>query len=110
MSVFFVQFIPSENGKSLGKKAASRGSTAYEAKKALRIQDRELQEMSDAGMCLSMHQPWAHLLVKGIKMLVPIIIQKDGPGLPITHRCAYCTHYKSKGRIKHGYRGSPRTY
>ncbi|XP_069812545.1 activating signal cointegrator 1 isoform X2 [Dendropsophus ebraccatus] len=33
----------------------------------LRIQDRELQEISDQGMCLSMHQPWASLLVSGIK-------------------------------------------
>ncbi|XP_023931504.1 activating signal cointegrator 1-like isoform X2 [Lingula anatina] len=34
----------------------------------VRLQDRELQEMSDEGMCLSMHQPWASLLVQGIKM------------------------------------------
>ncbi|XP_064013217.1 activating signal cointegrator 1 isoform X2 [Pogoniulus pusillus] len=33
----------------------------------LRIQDRELQEISDEGWCLSMHQPWASLLVRGIK-------------------------------------------
>ncbi|XP_073953304.1 activating signal cointegrator 1 [Choristoneura fumiferana] len=33
-----------------------------------RVQDAELQEMSDAGRCLSMHQPWASLLVEGIKM------------------------------------------
>ncbi|XP_054858937.1 activating signal cointegrator 1 [Eublepharis macularius] len=33
----------------------------------LRIQDREIQEISDNGLCLSMHQPWASLLVKGIK-------------------------------------------
>ncbi|BFZ02095.1 hypothetical protein BsWGS_05134 [Bradybaena similaris] len=33
-----------------------------------RIQDKELQEISDDGMCLSMHQPWASLLVTGIKM------------------------------------------
>ncbi|XP_030043955.1 activating signal cointegrator 1 isoform X2 [Microcaecilia unicolor] len=33
----------------------------------LRIQDQEFQEMSDEGMCLSMHQPWASLLIKGIK-------------------------------------------
>ncbi|XP_072942428.1 activating signal cointegrator 1 [Epargyreus clarus] len=33
-----------------------------------RIQDPELQEMSDTGKCLSMHQPWASLLVEGIKM------------------------------------------
>jgi len=39
-------------------------------KKSLRLQDRELQEMSDEGMCLSMHQPWASLLVTGIKQYV----------------------------------------
>ncbi|XP_007426827.2 activating signal cointegrator 1 [Python bivittatus] len=33
----------------------------------LRIQDREIQEISDDGWCLSLHQPWASLLVKGIK-------------------------------------------
>ncbi|CAG5134909.1 unnamed protein product [Candidula unifasciata] len=33
-----------------------------------RIQDKELQEISDEGMCMSMHQPWASLLVAGIKM------------------------------------------
>ncbi|XP_009976741.1 PREDICTED: activating signal cointegrator 1, partial [Tauraco erythrolophus] len=33
----------------------------------LRIQDRELQEISDDGWCLSIHQPWASLLVRGIK-------------------------------------------
>ena len=33
-----------------------------------RLQDRELQEMSDDGQCLSMHQPWASLLVLGIKV------------------------------------------
>lgn len=32
-----------------------------------RLQDRELQEMKDEGCCLSMHQPWASLLVEGIK-------------------------------------------
>ncbi|KAL4703102.1 hypothetical protein ACJJTC_018139 [Scirpophaga incertulas] len=33
-----------------------------------RVQDAELQEMSDSGRCLSMHQPWASLLIEGIKM------------------------------------------
>ncbi|XP_076984300.1 activating signal cointegrator 1 isoform X2 [Tamandua tetradactyla] len=33
----------------------------------LRIQDQEFQEGFDGGWCLSMHQPWASLLVKGIK-------------------------------------------
>lgn len=32
-----------------------------------RLQDKQLLEMSDPGMCLSMHQPWASLLVQGIK-------------------------------------------
>ena len=32
------------------------------------IQDKEYLEMSDAGLCLSMHQPHASLLVAGIKM------------------------------------------
>ncbi|KAK7073108.1 Activating signal cointegrator 1 [Halocaridina rubra] len=35
---------------------------------SMRIQDRALQEMVDEGMCLSMHQPWASLLIAGIKM------------------------------------------
>ena len=36
-------------------------------KEVMRIQDKEFQEMSDTGSCLSMHQPWASLLVMGIK-------------------------------------------
>ncbi|XP_014239981.1 activating signal cointegrator 1 [Cimex lectularius] len=32
-----------------------------------RVQDKEVLEMSDLGVCLSMHQPWATLLVAGIK-------------------------------------------
>uniref|UniRef100_T2MCF0 Activating signal cointegrator 1 n=1 Tax=Hydra vulgaris TaxID=6087 RepID=T2MCF0_HYDVU len=34
-----------------------------------RLQDKELQEVVDRGMCLSMHQPWASLLVHGIKKI-----------------------------------------
>lgn len=33
-----------------------------------RIQDKEYLEMSDQGLCLSLHQPYASLLVAGIKM------------------------------------------
>ncbi|KAK7867037.1 hypothetical protein R5R35_005679 [Gryllus longicercus] len=33
-----------------------------------RVQDKEYLEMSDEGFCLSMHQPWASLLVNGIKL------------------------------------------
>lgn len=37
------------------------------AKNLLRIQDDDIQKISDKGLCLSMHQPWASLLVMGIK-------------------------------------------
>ncbi|NXG16753.1 TRIP4 protein, partial [Grallaria varia] len=43
------------------------GSESGLERNRLRIQDRELQEISDDGWCLSMHQPWASLLVRGIK-------------------------------------------
>lgn len=33
-----------------------------------RVQDKEFQEMSDMKCCMSMHQPWASLLIAGIKM------------------------------------------
>ena len=35
-----------------------------------KVQDKEFLEMSDQKSCLSMHQPWASLLVSGIKMYV----------------------------------------
>ncbi|XP_029284646.1 activating signal cointegrator 1 [Cottoperca gobio] len=38
-----------------------------EERQKLRLQDKDLQEMSDGGWCLSMHQPWATLLIRGIK-------------------------------------------
>ncbi|XP_034536828.1 activating signal cointegrator 1 isoform X2 [Notolabrus celidotus] len=47
-------------------KNSSKGKGTEERSK-LRLQDKELQEMSDGGWCLSMHQPWATLLIKGIK-------------------------------------------
>ncbi|KAM3663614.1 activating signal cointegrator 1 isoform 1-T1 [Ammospiza maritima maritima] len=43
------------------------GSECSSERSRLRIQDRELQEISDDGWCLSLHQPWASLLVRGIK-------------------------------------------
>lgn len=33
----------------------------------IRLQDQQLQELRDDGMCLSMHQPYASLLIAGIK-------------------------------------------
>jgi len=44
------------------------GVSQSQGGKVSRVQDRELLEMSDDGMCLSMHQPWASLLVMGIKI------------------------------------------
>lgn len=35
--------------------------------KKMRLQDSELQQMSDEGWCLSMHQPYASLLIHGLK-------------------------------------------
>lgn len=49
---------------AVGRPHKKEGETRREG---LRLQDRELQEMSDEGMCLSMHQPWASLLIKSIK-------------------------------------------
>ncbi|NWI10548.1 TRIP4 protein, partial [Crypturellus soui] len=47
--------------------SADPGNESGSERSRLRIQDRELQEISDDGWCLSMHQPWASLLVRGIK-------------------------------------------
>eukprot|EP00731_Ephydatia_muelleri_P016475 Em0009g899a len=45
----------------------------------VRLQDNSLLEMKDEGKCLSMHQPWASLLVTGIK-------QTEGRSWYTTHR------------------------
>ncbi|KAM4743815.1 activating signal cointegrator 1 [Anableps anableps] len=52
---------PTEQRKNLTEEKGG------EERHRLRLQDKELQEISDGGWCLSMHQPWASLLVKGIK-------------------------------------------
>ncbi|XP_074862770.1 activating signal cointegrator 1 [Carettochelys insculpta] len=59
-----------QTGSLLHRKPAHPAATGHELaseRNKLRIQDRELQEIADDGWCLSMHQPWASLLVKGIK-------------------------------------------
>lgn len=33
-----------------------------------RVQDADQQKVVDRGLCLSMHQPWASFLVRGVKM------------------------------------------
>ncbi|PFX33317.1 Activating signal cointegrator 1 [Stylophora pistillata] len=61
-----LKFVSSEKG---GEKERNYKDVAEKkrSKEVLRIQDKEFQEMSDTGACLSMHQPWASLLVLGIK-------------------------------------------
>ncbi|KAL8561300.1 hypothetical protein ACOMHN_047155 [Nucella lapillus] len=69
------QFVPE---RSKGKKTAAGRSSVLTSdpagvsvaarSKVGVIQDRELREMTDEGMCLSMHQPWASLLMEGIKI------------------------------------------
>ncbi|XP_056134864.1 activating signal cointegrator 1 isoform X2 [Lampris incognitus] len=55
------------NRKNPAKGRSTEEGEARAQRSRLRLQDKELQEMSDDGWCLSMHQPWASLLVKGIK-------------------------------------------
>ncbi|CAB4033607.1 Hypothetical predicted protein, partial [Paramuricea clavata] len=63
-----------------GKKQKSTKPKAKESSRnTLRIQDKELLEMTDEGKCLSMHQPWASLLVCGIK-------RAEGRSWYTTHR------------------------
>lgn len=62
------QHAPQYIGDESGGKSSPVNATVDKKKSAVRIQDRELLLMSDEGHCLSMHQPWALLLVKGIKV------------------------------------------
>ena len=64
-----------ENARILKAKVAAGHQRDAEVKrhKLGRIQDNSLQEMKDEGYCLSMHQPWATLLVAGIKKSVEYV-------------------------------------
>lgn len=61
-----LKYIDEKNKKS-NKKTPKTEDENLKKKLVYRLQDQELQEMKDDGMCLSMHQPWASLLVNGIK-------------------------------------------
>ncbi|CAH1797101.1 unnamed protein product [Owenia fusiformis] len=63
-------FIPSDGpySKKVSNPTTAVTNNIITEKRTVRLQDCELQQMSDDGMCLSMHQPWASLLVKGIKI------------------------------------------
>lgn len=71
-----------ENTRRKERGRSSPADKARDERASLRLQDRELQEMSDGGWCLSMHQPWASLLVRGIKRRVskkpPTTLQSYG--------------------------------
>lgn len=59
-------FIPSAPGDETFVER-TKGSPQASTTKLTRLQDTELSLMQDLGLCLSMHQPWASLLVHGIK-------------------------------------------
>ena len=65
-NVTSLKFVSS--GNRVGKSLSSESPVEMKGgKEVMRIQDKEFQEMSDTGACLSMHQPWASLLVMGFK-------------------------------------------
>lgn len=59
------QFIKPTNSKSMH---SSLLKVDQGKRTTIRLQDKEIQEMYDEGFCLSMHQPWASLLIAGIKI------------------------------------------
>lgn len=61
-----LKFVSSVKGGNEPQSLKNAGEKQH-GREVLRIQDKEFQEMSDTGSCLSMHQPWASLLVQGIK-------------------------------------------
>ncbi|CAF1307978.1 unnamed protein product [Adineta steineri] len=62
------QWVEQQNIKRPTLTTLSQVTIEDKDRERLRIQDKELMQMTDDGMCLSMHQPWASLLVRGIKM------------------------------------------
>jgi len=54
-------------GDGGGKVQAGPDEARAQSRTRSRLQDSGLSEMVDQGVCLSMHQPWASLLVRGIK-------------------------------------------
>lgn len=62
----------------------------------IRVFDEDLMANTDHGLCLSMHQPYASLLVAGVKQYVvhfvlsnsfqPFFLRHEGRTWPTTHR------------------------
>jgi len=55
------------NGK-VDQKQKEKSSVSGGKHRMGKVQDAQLQEITDQGICLSMHQPWASLLVIGVKL------------------------------------------
>ena len=66
-NVSSLKFVSSNGATSNEPQSFKSAVEKPQGREILRIQDKEFQEMSDSGACLSMHQPWASLLVQGIK-------------------------------------------
>ena len=60
------RFIFNLKNNSTTKTENTGGKKRTESKN--RVQDQRLNEMYDGGVCLTMHQPWASLLIRGIKI------------------------------------------
>jgi len=63
------QYTSSDSSVTDSLKAQHKYITECMEKTVPRVQDQELQQVTDKGVCMSMHQPWASLLVHGIKKL-----------------------------------------
>ena len=60
----FIMNLNAEREKAK-KNSSTKKQTSFSKN---RVQDDRLKEMFDEGTCLTMHQPWASLLIKGIKV------------------------------------------
>merc|ERR1719228_502834 len=58
---------PTFVGNEADSEKRSSAKKEDRARVVRRLQDKELMTLRDDGVCLSMHQPWASFLVKGIK-------------------------------------------
>jgi activating signal cointegrator 1 len=72
-SISVSKFEPVDENES--SKANRRTPASFDASSSNRLQDAELQKMTDQGKCLSMHQPYASLLVAGIKKYVSTFLE-----------------------------------
>ncbi|KAM3175609.1 hypothetical protein ACTXT7_008195 [Hymenolepis weldensis] len=69
LNVSVPQFIPPPGGSNLteGRVRDAKRQQQQQQQRS-RVQDTDQQKIEDRGFCLSMHQPWASLLVRGVKI------------------------------------------